>query len=74
MKQKSSAAAILEKLRLMADPKKVEGMGRFGIPTHHLLGISVPALRRLAREVGRDHELAGKLWASGIHEAQILAP
>jgi len=58
----------------MADPKNVEGMGRFGIPTLNLLGISVPVLRRLAREVGRDHDLAGKLWESGIHEAQILAP
>jgi 3-methyladenine DNA glycosylase AlkD len=30
-------------------------------------------IRRLAREAGRSHALAAELWASGIHEARILA-
>ena len=30
-------------------------------------------LRTLAREIGRDHTLAGELWDTGIHEARILA-
>ena len=30
-------------------------------------------LRKLAKEAGPSHELAAKLWASGIHEARILA-
>jgi 3-methyladenine DNA glycosylase AlkD len=33
----------------------------------------VTELRRLARGLGRDHDLAADLWASGIHEARILA-
>jgi 3-methyladenine DNA glycosylase AlkD len=33
----------------------------------------MPALRGIARELGRDHHLAQELWASGIHEARILA-
>jgi 3-methyladenine DNA glycosylase AlkD len=74
LKQKISATAVLEKLKSLADPKAVAGMGRFGIPTHNTLGISVPALRKLARELGKSHELAEKLWQSGVHEAQILAP
>lgn len=35
--------------------------------------MSVPNLRKIAKEAGRDHALAGKLWSSGIHEARILA-
>jgi 3-methyladenine DNA glycosylase AlkD len=49
-------------------------MARFGIGTENTLGgIRVPALRRLAREIGRNHRLAEELWKSGIHEARHLA-
>lgn len=37
------------------------------------LGIGIPDLRALAKEVGRDHALAAELWDSGWHEARILA-
>jgi 3-methyladenine DNA glycosylase AlkD len=58
----------------MADPSQLAGMARFGIDTHSALGgISVPALRKMAKRIGRDHALAAELWASGIHEARILA-
>ena len=30
-------------------------------------------LRALAKKAAKDHRLAGELWASGIHEARILA-
>jgi 3-methyladenine DNA glycosylase AlkD len=48
-------------------------MARFGINPDHAMGVRVPDLRRLARELGRDHRLARDLWATGIHEARILA-
>jgi 3-methyladenine DNA glycosylase AlkD len=48
-------------------------MVRFGINPSGTLGISVVDLRRLARDLGADHALAQRLWASGIHEARILA-
>lgn len=50
-------------------------MGRFGINVSHAFGVSVSQLREFAkREIGRkDHDLAEGLWASGVHEAQILA-
>ena len=37
------------------------------------LGVSVPELRKLAKEVGRDHRLAQSLWKTGIAEARIVA-
>lgn len=48
-------------------------MARFGINPEKTLGISIPDLRKTAKETGKSHELALKLWASGIHEARILA-
>lgn len=57
----------------MANPENVAGMARFGINPEKTYGISIPELRRIARQVGKDHELAQDLWDSGIHEARILA-
>ena len=65
---------IIKKLESLKNPKNVEGMTRFGItPKSKILGISIYDLRRLKKEIGTDHSLAQKLWASGIHEARILA-
>jgi 3-methyladenine DNA glycosylase AlkD len=64
---------VLERLKSLANPEAVAGMARYGISTQNTLGVSVPALRRMAREIGRDHLLAQRLWSSGVHEARILA-
>jgi 3-methyladenine DNA glycosylase AlkD len=65
---------VISKLRSQSNPKNVEGMKRFGISTKNTLGISVVALRGMAKSIGKDHEMAERLWSSGIHEARILAP
>lgn len=64
---------ILEHLRSLANPQNIAGMAHYGISTHNTLGISIYTLRPLAKEIGRDHDLALELWESGIHEACILA-
>jgi 3-methyladenine DNA glycosylase AlkD len=64
---------IIKKLKSLADPKNVEGMTRFGISSKNTLGVSVPVLRKMAKEIGKDHKLALELWDSGIHEARLLA-
>lgn len=66
-------ATVLRRLRTQADPVRVEGMARYGISPRNTLGVSMPRLRSLAKELGRDHTLALGLWDSGIHEARILA-
>lgn len=48
-------------------------MARYGINPKKLYGVSIPALRKLAKEVGKDHKLAAGLWKTGVHEARILA-
>ena len=65
---------VISRLREMANPADLEGMARFGIQTSNSIGgINMPRLQKLAREIGKDHELAGQLWASGIREARLLA-
>jgi 3-methyladenine DNA glycosylase AlkD len=69
----SDACALLARLQAHANPANVAGMARFGINPQGTLGVSVSVLRGIAREAGRSHRLARDLWASGIHEARILA-
>ena len=64
---------ILKKLKALSNPEAVEGMARFGISSENIYGVSIPNLRKIAKEIGRDHYLAQQLWDSGIHEARILA-
>ncbi|MBI2935792.1 MAG: DNA alkylation repair protein [Chloroflexi bacterium] len=64
---------VLKRLESLANPQAVAGMARFGINPKGTLGISIPALRKLAKELGKSHRLAQELWDSGGHEARILA-
>lgn len=68
-----TAEEIVATLRSLGDPRAAEGAARFGIDVPGLLGVSTPALRRLAKEIGADHRLAGRLWRTGIHDARLLA-
>ena len=64
---------VLERLKSKARPDQLEGMARYGMAVEQRLGVSIPDLRKLAKELGQDHELALKLWKTGIAEARILA-
>jgi 3-methyladenine DNA glycosylase AlkD len=48
-------------------------MARYGINVTDAFGVSVPELRRMAKVLGTDHELALVLWDTGNHEARTLA-
>ena len=64
---------VLERLKKKARPSDLEGMARFGIPATMNLGVRVPELRRIARELGKDSTLAMGLWQSGYREARLIA-
>lgn len=73
---------LLGTLQSLANPANVAGMARFGISAEGTLGVSVAAVREIARglrrEAGRErgawrHEIALALWESGVHEARMLA-
>ena len=53
---------ILKQLRSLSDPNAIEGMARFGITPENTYGISMPNLRKIAKDTGKDHNLAQELW------------
>jgi 3-methyladenine DNA glycosylase AlkD len=64
---------ILKKLKTFRDPWSVKGMSRYGINPKNNYGISVSRLRKMAKEMEIDHDLAQQLWDSGIRDARMLA-
>ena len=48
-------------------------MARYGINVENAFGVSIYELRRIAKRLGTDHALALSLWATGNHEARLLA-
>jgi 3-methyladenine DNA glycosylase AlkD len=66
-------ARIIGNLKALANPDNVAGMACYGINSEGCLGVPMPVLRKMAKEIGRRHDLAEGLWQSGIHEARILA-
>ncbi|MFC1928461.1 DNA alkylation repair protein [Chloroflexota bacterium] len=69
----SSVEEVLNKLKKKARPDQLDGMARYGMTVEKRLGVSIPELRLLAKEIGKDHRLALELWKTGIDEARILA-
>ena len=69
-----TAPELIAHLRSLKNPVNIAGQRRFGItPKTEHLGISIAVLRPLAKPYRKNHSLALKLWASGIHEARLLA-
>lgn len=64
---------IINIIKSLYNPEAVAGMTRFGINPDNNFGVSVTELRKMAKGIGTDHNLAIQLWKSGIHEARILA-
>ncbi|MFX0097155.1 MAG: DNA alkylation repair protein [Candidatus Hodarchaeota archaeon] len=69
----TSVEEILRKLKVKARPDQLEGMARYGMVAEKRLGVSVPDMRKIAKEVGKDHTLALELWKTGVAEARIIA-
>jgi len=69
----ASVKDVLDKLQSKARPEQLKGMAKYGMTVEQRLGVSVPDMRKLAKEIGRDHKLALDLWRTGIAEARIVA-
>jgi len=69
----SSVEEILKKLQQEGNPANLEGMSRYGINVEKRLGASIPTLRTMAKKLGKNHQLALNLWATGYADARILA-
>ncbi len=67
------ASEIVAHLKKRSSARNVAGMAKFGISTANTLGVPIPHLRMLAKNIGAHHMLANDLWNTRIHEARILA-
>jgi 3-methyladenine DNA glycosylase AlkD len=66
---------VIDILKSFANPtpENLKGMARYGINMERALCVSTPNIRKLAKQVGRDHALALQLWNAGWRETRILA-
>ena len=64
---------ILAWLEETGTPEGRASMARYGIPSENAHGISMGTLKKKAKAIGRNHDLALALWGTGVYEARILA-
>ena len=64
---------VVTKLKRLSSKSTRDGMVRYGLPSDNALGVPIGAIQKVAKDIGRDHELAEALWTTGIYEARLLA-
>lgn len=69
----SLSTEILEKLKSKSRSDQLEGMARYGIKIDKRLGVSIPDIRKIAKDFGKNHETALDLWKTGYADAKITA-
>ena len=69
----TSVEEVMEQLQSKAKSDQLEGMARFAIVGEGRLGVSVPDMRKIAKGIGKDHQLALDLWDTGVPEGMIVA-
>jgi len=69
----TTLADALTRLHQEARPDQLTGMAHYGMVVDNRLGLSMPTIRRIGKELGCDHPLALALWSTGLAEARIVA-
>lgn len=69
----STVEEIVEYLREIGVESHKASVGRMGIPIENTLGVPTGKIRKCGKQIGKNPELAQELWASGFHEARLLA-
>jgi 3-methyladenine DNA glycosylase AlkD len=63
---------VLDELKTLGTEQNRKIYRRHGV-RDELYGVSYADLKKLVKKVKVDHTLARKLWASGVHDARLLA-
>jgi 3-methyladenine DNA glycosylase AlkD len=71
--EQPSVNTILMQLKAAGTARKRASAIRVGIPMDKAYGVSVGIIRAHARLLKGHHALAEPLWATGVHEARLLA-
>ena len=71
--QSNDVDTVVLKLKRLGTKAGRDGMARFAIPSDNAFGVSVGDIREVAKQLGRDHDLALELWETGLYEPRMLA-
>lgn len=63
---------VMKRLEEMGTAQNRKVYARHGVG-EKMFGVSFANLGKLQKQINVNHELAGQLWASGNHDAQVLA-
>jgi len=66
---------VIALLRANQDDRGIQHWKKLGTGAGGLksFGIGLTRLRKLAKQVGRDHQLAAELWKSDVYDARVIA-
>ena len=64
---------IIQEFEELADIDFADNMKKFGIRYVKSYGLRLPQIRKVAKQCGKNHDLALKLWGWGYHETYLLA-
>lgn len=67
------ADSIVAWLKRTATKATRDGMARYGIPADNAFGVPVGVMLKYAKSLGRNHDVAMALWATGFYEARMMA-
>ena len=71
-KQPHDVRDVLAALEKMSTARDRDNLPRFGITAKKAYGVSMANIQKLAKQIGRDHDLAAALWKTGWYEARLL--
>ncbi|MDV6031232.1 MAG: hypothetical protein F9B45_14250 [Phycisphaera sp. RhM] len=65
---------VIKLLKEYTNPRGVENWNKCGAKGSGLksFGIGLTQLRKLAKQIGRDHRLALELWKSNVYDAKVI--
>lgn len=64
---------IIREFERLSDVDFAENMKKFGIRYVKSYGLRLPQIRKVAKQCGKNHDLALKLWDHGYHETYLMA-
>lgn len=64
---------ITEYFTEVSSAKHRKSMKRLGIASHNIIGVPIPIIRNMAKQIKKNQNFANELWDSNIHELKLLA-
>jgi 3-methyladenine DNA glycosylase AlkD len=65
--------SALKWLKSHSSRATLDGMARYALPSNNAFGVAYRDMKVLGKRLGRNHELAGALWDTGVYEARMVA-